>query len=122
MDHESPGASHRGLGALIWERLRNRRPRHRVSLLLMIAMTVVLLLGVQLVQVQDDPKRLAWFLSLYFVFFLIVIGRAVFEMFDIVREHIRERESVFKATFHEGDFPGELGRRVGKSDAGSWPE
>jgi hypothetical protein len=88
----------------------------------MVAMTVALLLGLQFVQVRDDPKRLAWFLTLYFIFFLFVIGRAIFEMFDIVREHVREREAVFKSTFHEGDFPEELGRRVGKVDAESWPE
>ncbi len=122
MADESRNPNDRGLGALFLARLRQRGSRHRVSLLLMIAMTVVLLLGVQFVEVRDDPRRLAWFLTLYFVFFLIVIGRAILEMFDIVREHVRERESAFRKAFHEGDFPEELGRRVNKADAGSWPE
>ena len=122
MSDESPDPLQRGIGALVWERLRKRRLRHRVSLFLMLAMTVALFLGVRFAQSLDDPKRLAWFLSLYFVLFLFVIGRALFEMLDILREHIRERESVFKSTFHDGDFADELGRRVGKTDAGSWPE
>jgi hypothetical protein len=113
----------RGIGARIWDRLTVwPRRRHGVSLFLLLAMTVAIFLGVQYVEVRDDPKRFAWFLGLYFIFFLIVIGRAVLEMFDIVREHIREREAVFKSTFCEGDFTEELGRRVSKGEAGSWPE
>lgn len=122
MADESGKQNDQGVGSIIWAGLRRRGLRHRVSLFLLIAMVVVLLLGVQFVEIQDDPKRLAWFLTLYFVFFLIVIGRAIFEMLDIVREHVRERESVFRKAFHEGDFPEELGRRVSKADAGSWPE
>ncbi len=111
-----------GLGPRIWRRLTQWRPRQRVSLFLMIAMIVALLLGVRIIEVRGDPRGLAWFLALYFVFFLLVIGRAVFELFDIVREHVRDREAVFRTTFAEDGFSGELGRRVGKSDGGSWPE
>jgi uncharacterized membrane protein YesL len=88
----------------------------------MIAMTVALFLGAQMAQVRDDPKKFAFLLSLYFVFFLVIIIRAVLEFFDIVREHVRDREAIFRKTFGEGDFSVELGRRVGKTDAGSWPE
>ena len=122
MTERSPDLMPQGIGARVWAQLARRRPRHRVSMFLMLAMTVALVLGVQIVEIRDDPKRLAWFLALYFVFFLMVIGRAVFELFDIVREHVRDREAIFRRTFAEGDFATELGRRVGKSDAGSWPE
>jgi hypothetical protein len=111
-----------GIGRRIWRRLLTWRPRHRVSLFLMLAMVVALILGLQIVGVREDPKGLAWFLALYFVFFLMVIGRAIFEIFDIIREHVREREAVFRKTFADGDFSAELGRRVGKADGGSWPE
>ena len=76
------------------------------------AMLVVILLGVQMVYVFEDPRRLALFLALNFTFFLFVIFRATLECFDILREHIRDREHLFQSVFCEDDFAEELGRRV----------
>ncbi len=102
--------------------VRGWRPRRPVSLFLMGAMLVVLILGAQVWYVIEDPKGFAFFLSLYFVFFLVVIGRAVADMFDIVREHVRDRERIFKDTFANDGFAQELGQRVSKGDRSSWPE
>ena len=94
-----------------------RRDRSRwVSYGLMGAMLVVILLGVQVVYVFDDPHRLALFLSLNFTFFFLVIFRATLECFDIIRKHIRDKEHLFQSVFCEDDFAKELGRRV-RSDS-----
>lgn len=97
-------------------------PRRPVSLYLMVAMLVALLLGAQVVYVRDDPKRFAFFLSLYFVFFLMIIVRAVLEFFDVIREHVREREGLFRETFAEDGFSAELGERVSRREVDSWPD
>ncbi len=88
----------------------------------MVAMVVALLMGGQIVYVRDDPKKFAFLLSLYFIFFLVIIVRAVLEFFDVVRQHVREREGLFRETFAKDGFAAELGQRVGEQDADSWPE
>lgn len=110
------------LSGLFWRGLRSWRPRRPVSLFLMAAMLVVLVLGAQVWYVIEDPRGFAFFLSLYFIFFLVVIGRATVDMFDIVREHMRDRERLFRDTFADDGFSQELGRRVAKGDRSSWPE
>ncbi len=106
----------------VWRGLAGWRPRRPVGLFLMVAMIVVLLLGAQFVNVRDDPKRFAFFLSLLFIFFAVVITRALVDFFDVIREHLREREGIFRETFTKDGFTEELGRRVAKGDPGSWPE
>lgn len=118
-DEPNPPVTFAGIFA---RELRAWRPRRPVSLFLMGAMLVVLILGAQVWYVIDDPKGFAFFLSLYFVFFLVVIGRAVADMFDIAREHMRDRERIFKDTFATDGFAEELGQRVAKGDRSSWPE
>jgi len=110
------------VSGLFWRGFRAWRPLRPVSLFLMGAMLVVLILGAQVWYVIDDPKGFAFFLSLYFVFFLVVIGRAVADMLDIAREHVRDRERIFKDTFANDGFAQELGQRVAKGDRSSWPE
>lgn len=92
-----------------WRRASERRP---FSLYLLLAILVVVLLGSQIVYVRDDPKRFALFLILNFVFFFVVILRAVVDFTEIVRGHVRARRQVFKNTLGDEAFVSELGRRV----------
>lgn len=110
------------LGERLTRQFRQWQPRRPVSLYLMVAMLVALLLGGQVVYVRDDPKKFAFLLSLYFIFFLVVIVRATLEFFDVIRQHVREREGLFRETFTEDGFAAELGQRVGEHDAESWPD
>lgn len=110
------------LASAVARALRAWRPRRPVSLFLLFAMIVALLLGVQVVKVLDDPRQFAFLLSLYFVFFMVVIARATMDLFDVIREHVREREGVFRETFTRDGFANDLGQRVAKGDRGSWPE
>jgi len=87
------------------------------SAYLLIAMIVVLLLGYQMVNFRDDPRRFALFLILMFVFFFAVMLRAIIDFFEIARNHVRERGKLFKTTIGEKEFIGELGRRVSENQA-----
>lgn len=98
------------------------RPRRPVSLFLLVAMIVALLFGVQIAKVLDNPRQFAFLLSLYFVFFLVVIARATMDLFDVIREHVRDHEGVFRETFARDGFAQELGQHVAKSERGSWPD
>ncbi len=110
------------LGGFLRRGLRQWRPRRPVSLFLLVAMVAALVLGVQIVYVLDDPRQFAFFLSVYFVFFLIVIARATMDFFDVIREHVRERESLFRETFLKDGFAQELGQRVTQGERDNWPE
>jgi hypothetical protein len=85
------------------------------SAYLLIAIVVVLLLGQQIVYVRSDPRRYAFFLSLLFVFFFVVIFRAVIDCVEIAKRHFSEREKLFQTTIGEKDFAAELGRRVAEN-------
>ncbi|MFA6240137.1 MAG: hypothetical protein WC655_04365 [Candidatus Hydrogenedentales bacterium] len=87
------------------------------SAYLLIAMVIVLLLGYQIVDFREDPRRFALFLIMMFVFFFAVMLRAIIDFFEIARNHIREREKLFKTTIGEKEFIGELGRRVSENRA-----
>ena len=103
------------LGAHFRTAWGRRRPP-TVSLLLMAAIVVVVLFGVQIVYIRDDPKHLAFFLSLNFIFFFVVLYRALVECLEIVRDHFRETEQVFRSTLGDEEFIADLGRRVAESE------
>lgn len=119
---EPSGQRPETVGGYLWRGLREWRPRRPVSLFLLAAMVAVLILGVQIVYVLDDPRRFAFYLSVYFVFFLIVIARATMDLFDVLREHVHEREGLFRETFAKDGFAEELGQHVAKGERDSWPE
>lgn len=121
-EHEPSGRAPDTLGGHFLRGLRNWRPRRPVSLFLLVAMLVMLVLGVQFVYVRDDPKRFAFFLSLYFIFFFVVIARALVDFIEVMREHVRERERLFRETFVKDGFAQELGAHVTQHDRNSWPE
>lgn len=93
-----------------------RRRRPTVSLLLMGAIVIVVLFGVQVVYIRDDPKHMAFFLSLNFIFFIVVLYRAIMECLEIARDHFREKEQLFRSTLGDEEFIADLGRRVAESE------
>ena len=92
-------------------------PKNRpMSFYLLPAMVVMLLLGGQIVYVRDDPKQFAIFLSLYFLFFFVLIFRAILDAFDIARDHFRKSERLFTETFAADGFAEKLGTSVTRSE------
>ncbi len=95
--------------------MRSLRSRP-IGFYMLLAMVLVLLMGGQIVYVKDDPKRFAFFLSLYFIFFIVLIFRAILDCFDIVREHFRKSEGLLRETFTEDEFAARLGRSVAEKE------
>lgn len=83
----------------------------------MLAMLAAVCLGAPMLRAIDDPKRFAFYLSLYFIFFLVVLCRAVYDFFEIGRRHFKEREEVFRETLGEKDFVSHLSQRVAAQKA-----
>ena len=93
-----------------------KRNRNRpASFYLIFAILAVVLLGSQVVYIKDDPKRFAFFLSLNFVFFLVVVYRALIDSVEILRGHFKERNDLYRATLGDEEFTTKLGRSVAKN-------
>ncbi len=106
----------RSLGSYFSRAMKRARDRRPFSVYLIFAMLAVVLLGVQVVFVRDDPKRFALFLSLNFIFFFVVMYRAIIDAFEIFRKHFRERENLYQETIGEDSFVSELGRRASEEE------
>lgn len=94
------------------ERLKASARFRPVSFYLLLGMIAVLLFGGRFVYIRDDPRQFALFLTLYFLFFFVVIFRATLDAFDIFREHFRRHEGLFRDTFASDDFAERLGAQV----------
>ena len=94
------------------EALRQANAWRPVSFYFLLAIPVVLLLGAQMFRFEDNPARFALVLSLTFVFFGIVLLRAVMDLFEISRRSLREHRNTWAETLGEAEFIQELGGRV----------
>ncbi len=92
-----------------WKDANRSRP---FSFYLLLAIIVVLLLGLQIVHVRDNPRQFAFLLSLLFIFFFAVMVRAIVDFGEITRTHFAERHKLYRTTLGEDEFVSELGRRV----------
>lgn len=100
-----------GLARFIFKRLYARRT---VSLYLLLALFVALPLGTQMIGAREDPRRFALFVTLHLVFLFAVLVRAVFDIAEIARDHLKERERLYRTTLGEREFARELGERVSR--------
>jgi len=82
------------------------------SFWLLLAILVVMVLGLRMVGVRDDPKQFALYLTLMLVFFFVVIARAIVDCIDIWRRGFSERERLFKDTLGDDEFVAKLSKRV----------
>lgn len=76
------------------ERANARRP---MSFYLLLSIPVVLLLAYSLFASRNSPRQFVFYLSLLFLFFFVILHRALVDSIDIVRKHLREHESIFGA-------------------------
>lgn len=105
-------------------RSHRRRP---VSFYLLLALIAIVVLGVQLYRIQDDPRALALFLVLNFTVCFVIMYRAIADAVDILRDHRAAQRSLHRETLGDLGFSRELGDRVkAKLDARDepldWPE
>jgi len=96
------------------EGLRRAHARRPMSFYLLAAIPIALLLGTRLLDVNASPERFAFYLSLFFVFFFVVLWRAIVDLIDIARKHFAESERVFASTLGDSEFVNRLGERVGE--------
>ncbi len=85
---------------------------HTISFYLVFAVFIVALLGTQVFFFQDNPKRFGFVLILQFIFFFVVIYRAIVDMAEIIRRHFSEKELVYRSTLGDREFAEKLGQRV----------
>ena len=82
------------------------------SFYLLLAMLIVTVLGLGIVRVRDNPHQFALYLILLFVFFFVVMARAIMDCMEIWRRSFSERERLYKDTLGDDEFVGRLARSV----------
>jgi len=109
---ESSESSARPMRYYIARAARNLSGWRPVSFYLLFAMLIVMVLGLGMLRVRDDPRQFGLYLILLFVFFFVVIARAIMDCMEIWRRSFAERERLFKDTLGEDEFVGKLARSV----------
>lgn len=90
-----------------------------ISFYLMLAIVLALVLGASGFEDLENPKRLAFTLTLFTVFFAVVVYRAVVDALEIARRFFREKDEVFHHVFSRDDFSAQLGDRVAERESKS---
>lgn len=117
------GHQHEELPALptlrgyIREALRQAHTWRPISFYFLLAIPVVTVLGTQMFRFEDEPARFALILSLMFIFFGVVLLRAVMDLFEISRRRLREDRAAWTETLGDAAFIEELGSRVRRVEA-----
>jgi hypothetical protein len=96
------------------EGLADAHRRRPVSFYLLLVMPLALLFAIGLLD-RGDVRQFALGLCLLFVFFGLVMIRAVADVFDITRSHIRAQRASFRDTLGDADFAATLGEQVKKA-------
>lgn len=120
MNKDEPIPVSKTLWAHIRDGLSRANRRRPVSFYLLLAIPVVLLLAYNLFVHRQSPARFAFYLSILFVFFFVILQRAIRDFFRISREVLSENNAVFRDTIGEPEFAAQLGQRVGEK--GGFPE
>ena len=94
------------------EGLARANAERPVSFYLLLAIPIVLLLGSRMVEVQNAPKQFAFYLAVFFVFFLVLVQRALIDFIEIVRHQYKEHKHIFRSTLGDTDFTARLGGRA----------
>jgi heme A synthase len=100
------------LGGHVFAAMRRINRRRPASFYLLLAMVAAALMGGPLVWSMHDPRKFALCLSLSFIFFFVILLRAIVDFFELGRKFFSEREQLFKNTLGEPDFVERLGQRV----------
>ncbi|MBX3180947.1 MAG: hypothetical protein KF886_26665 [Candidatus Hydrogenedentes bacterium] len=85
---------------------------------MLLSIPVVLILAVSFFETRDDPYRLAFGLSVLFVFLGVVLIRAFLDISALTRQHLAERRQNFKETIGDESFLEGL-RGSGEDDGGA---
>jgi len=100
----------------LWQGLKNAQRRRPLSFYLLLSIPVVLLLAVDLFRARDDPQRLAFGLSILFVFLGVVLIGALLDMLSIFRETFVCMRKSYRETLGDEEFLEELRAHRAKQD------
>jgi len=98
----------RGGRAALWRGFWGRS----FSFYMLLTMPLVLMLALPLLVKERRAAYFATILTLLFVFFGIVLLRAVMDIFEISRKQLSEHRRNFQSTLGEDDFMHALGDRL----------
>jgi len=98
------------------EALKRGHRRRPASFYLLLATPVVLYLAVDLLAHRDEPRRFAIGLILLMLFFGVVLVRAVMDLFDIGRRHLRDSSRTYRETLGDEEFMATLRDRREEHD------
>jgi len=115
MELESPDTDPKPpatLGGHVFGAMRRINRRRPMSFYLLLAMVAAVLMGAPMVWARNDPKKFALCLSLSFIFFFVILVRAIVDFFELGKQFFSEREQLFKTTLGEPDFVELLSQRV----------
>lgn len=94
------------------EAFRARKAWLPISFYFMMLIPVVLLLCVNLLEDRAQHLRFVSGAALLFVFFGVLLQRAVVDLLEIARRMLREKNSTWDQTVGQGEFVQALGERV----------
>jgi len=101
----------RGWRDYLRQGLSEAHKRRPASFYMLLAIPVVLLLGAKMTDPAISPERFAFTLVLVFLFLGVAIFRALMDVAEIGRNHLRERHASFRHTLGEASFMQALGAR-----------
>ena len=87
-----------------------------VSFYLLLAIIVMLLLGIKGFSDLEDPRKLAFTMVVFMIFFAAVVYRALVDAVDIARKHFREDGTLMNDVFERDGFSTTLNRRQQKTE------
>ncbi|HOZ49854.1 MAG TPA: hypothetical protein PLO37_19430 [Candidatus Hydrogenedentes bacterium] len=90
------------LGAYVVKALRERKEWRPSSFYFLLCVPIVMIAAVPAFYMHEDPRKFALHLSLVFVFLLVIVWRAVMDLFEISRRHRKERREAFEQTLGGG--------------------
>lgn len=91
-----------------WNGIVTAQRRRPSSFYLLLSIPVVLILALNLFQSLNDPRRLAFGLSILFIFLGVVLIRACRDIFMLTRELIAEHRQTYRETLGDEAFLEEL--------------
>ncbi len=83
-----------------------------VSIMILAAIVVVVLMGLNYIFVKDNPERFAGFLMMNFLFFFIAVVLAIDDIARIITASVKQRHEIYSDTLGDQEFCNQLREEV----------
>ena len=83
-----------------------------VSIMVLAAIVVVVLMGLNYIFVKDSPERFAGFLMMNFLFFFIAVVLAIDDIGRIITASVKRRHEIYSDTLGDQEFHDQLREEV----------